>query len=136
MARATATTLAYDGSVVPRNPGERSRLKDVTSTTYPRPPTVRNVTTSGEVSFCRNRSDRDIVTALSTGRERRGDMSVGQLAPAPGQHPEHRFANDVAGHLRGSNRAVGEGDRHFDDPQPEPACAPGVLDLEAVAVRI
>src|SRR6476620_3011901 len=131
MASATARMRANEGSAVARPGVERSTLNAPTSTTYPRPPTVRKVITSAEANRFTRASGRHIVVLSSY------DVDlVRDLAPAPGQHPQHRLTNDVAGHLGLAARAVPERDRHLSDPQAEPAGTPRGLDLEAVAVGL
>src|SRR3954447_2751270 len=131
MASATARMRTTEGSAVASPGAERSALKAPTSTTYPRPPTVRKVITSADASRFSRASGRHIVVLPTY------DVDiVRDLAPAPGQHPQHCFTDDVTGHLRLTARAVTEGDRHLSDPQAEPAGTPGVLDLEAVAVGL
>src|SRR4051794_21538639 len=132
MASATARTRATEGSAVASPGAERSALKAPTSTTYPKPPTVRKVITSAEANRFTRTSGRHIVVLSSYDVV---DL-VRDLAPAPGQHPQHRLTDDVTGHLGLTVRAVSKGDRHLSDPQAEPAGTPGVLDLEAVAVGL
>src|SRR3954453_19350010 len=131
MASATARTRATEGSAVPSPGAERSALKAPTSTTYPRPPTVRKVMTSADANRFTRASGRDIVVLRTYDVE-----IVRDLAPAPGQDSQHRLTDDVTGHLGLTARAVTEGDRHLSDPKAEPAGTPGVLDLEAVAVGL
>ena len=47
MAATTASVRATDGSIVDHGVMDRSTLKTLTSTTYPTPPTARNVNSSG-----------------------------------------------------------------------------------------
>src|SRR6476620_2995842 len=112
MASPTARMRANEGSAVARPGVERSTLNAPTSTTYPRPPTVRKVITSAEAIRFTRASGRHIVMlplydVLDLVRD---------LAPAPGQHPQHRLTDDVGRHLGLASRAVPERDRHFGDP--------------------
>ncbi len=54
---------------------------------------------------------------------------------APLGDPHERLAHDRAAHLALAALALGERDRHLDDPEARPQCAPGQVDLEAVALR-
>src|SRR4029077_14694128 len=108
MASATARMRANEGSAVASPGAERSALNAPTSTTYPRPPTVRKVITSAEANLLTSTSGRHIVVLPSYDVV---DL-VRDLAPAPGQHPQHRLTDDVAGHLGLALRAVPVDDRH------------------------
>src|SRR6187200_379798 len=132
MARPTARIRANEGSAVARPGAERSTLNAPTSTTYPSPPTVRKDMTSAEATLLTSASGRHVMVLPTFVAV---DL-VRELAPPPGQHPQHRLTDDVAGHLGLAARAVPERDRHLLDPQAEPAGTPRVLDLEAVAVGL
>ena len=57
------------------------------------------------------------------------------VADTPPRDEEDRLDRDAAGHLRGAAYAVGERDRHLDDPTAAARDLVGQLDLEAVPVR-
>src|SRR5512141_557329 len=59
---------------------------------------------------------------------------VPQLPPAPYEHAGECLGDDGAGHLGCADGAAGERDGDLGDRESEADGAPGVLDLEAVAV--